>query len=177
MFQKFLSVAAALAFVTLPHTAFARVHHAYGGALTPTYSLTVNSDCTLSQSPGGNFAFTPISALQNQNNWGPGSDWTSENIATTQCKASSAVFTVSDPSNTGNPNYYLSFGAQTIGMNISSNGPPSGGGNYTNSNSTGITLNTSGTVQQWPMYGGFCCTPTLPPGTYSDTITLNIIFS
>lgn len=171
MTKKLFPIAVALALASLPAIGSAKVHTTYAGNLTFTYSLVVNADCTLTQNPGGNFAFAAISALGTATG-----ENTAENLLTTQCAATTAVLLIYDGANTGSTNYVLTSGAHTINFNIQ-NATGGTGTDYTNSNSTGITLNNTGTVQTWPLYGWLPPQGTNVSGSYSDTVTAAINFS
>jgi spore coat protein U-like protein len=176
MFKKLLPIAAALVLGAVPGLASAAVRPAATSpiTLTFTYSLVVTADCTLTQNPGGNFAFAAIDALTGSAT----TEFTAENIVTATCAATTASLDFKDgcASCSGTTNFQLVSGANLIDFQINNTGT-SGGTDYTNNGA--ITVPVTGVATPFPLYG------VLPPqgagadksGNYADTVTATLTFS
>ncbi len=174
MLKRLLPIAAALVLVALPAQAPAKIHPAATSpiTLTFTYSLVVTADCTLTQNPGGNFAFAAIDALTGT----AATEYTAENIVTATCSATTAslVFTDGCATCSGSTNFQLVNGAHLIDFQINNTGT-AGGTDYENGGPN--TVNTTGTATPFPLFGA------LPPqgvnssGSYTDTVTATLTFS
>jgi spore coat protein U-like protein len=174
MFRRFLPIGAALALVTAPGVASAKAHP---GATSPitltfTYSLVVTADCTLTQNPGGNFAFAAIDSLSGNAT----TEFTTENVVTATCSATTAnlVFTDGCASCSGTTNFHLVSGAHTIVFQINNTGTV-GGTDYMNGGNN--TVNLTGTATPFPLYGVLPPQTVNPAGTYNDTVTATLTFS
>jgi spore coat protein U-like protein len=174
MLKKLLPITAALVLAAVPALASAAIRPAAASpiTLTFTYSLVVTADCTLTQNPGGNFAFAAIDALTGT----AATEYTAENIVTATCSATTAslVFTDGCASCSGSTNFQLVSGANLIDFQINNTGT-SGGTDYENGGPN--TVPVTGVATPFPLYGA------LPPqgvnksGTYNDTVTATLTFS
>ena len=168
MIRELFAITAAVAFTALPVISLA----------DSDVSIDVTSDCTLSQNPGGTIAFTPISGLFGTSQ----SEFAPENVATTQCSASSASLNIYDNSSSPNSHVYvleLDNYHYTWNLYIANSTRGIYGSTYEDySGPPGITLKTDGTVQNWPMYGEIYGKGIyVQVGSYTDTITLAVTFT
>ena len=174
MLKKLLPIAAALVLGAVPGLASAAVRPAATSpiTLTFTYSLVVTADCTLTQNPGGNFAFAAIDALTGTS----ATEYTTENVVTATCSATTAslVFTDGCATCSGSTNFQLVNGAHVIDFQINNTGT-SGGTDYENGGPN--TVNLTGAATPFPLYGALPPQGVNPSGSYTDTVTATLTFS